>query len=395
MLGFRKLPKGELPLWPRTEIWLLPVAFYWKIQMASWQSSMDCIQDELHKSWNASHDVLKIFTRNYDVSVWLRPSVVAMKSLRPGFSLENCGNLVDFVHQGLPQEEDVQNIQKRGRNGEAFKPSTSPPFIDISGWHRAIELPDSALPLATRGSKFQKTWRCFIQVVEIQTLRSWFVIIIPLGKVFSEQFLVSQASERFQPGALHSVVTGCYGHLYQSIPDAAVYQRGFQLSDKHKKALQRLEKQRQGEMQTSLGCGEVVKNASWQVKFQNLLVPGGWWILKRTSSWSARRLIPDSKLWWLHEGACVSCCAGSQALQGNVPWCLAVCLSLWSLRLLRKWRCILYNGSAASHILQSVRLFWNLQMVFCAEEWLPEICGRTVQRCWLQKGGQSEVLMNM
>lgn len=70
-----------------------------------------------------------------------------------------------------------------------------------------------------------------------------------------------QASERFQPGALHSV-TGCYGHLYQSIPDAAVYQRGFQLSDKHKKALQRLEKQRQGEMQTSLGCGEVVKNAS-------------------------------------------------------------------------------------------------------------------------------------
>lgn len=88
------------------------------------------------------------------------------------------------------------------------------------------------------------------------------MIIIPLGKVFSEQFLVSQASERFQPGALHSVVTGCYGHLYQSIPDAAVYQRGFQLSDKHKKALQRLEKQRQGEMQTSLGCGEVVKNAS-------------------------------------------------------------------------------------------------------------------------------------
>ena len=179
--------------------------------MASWQSSMDCIQDELHKSWNASHDVLKIFTRNYDVSVWLRPSVVAMKSLRPGFSLENCGNLVDFVHQGLPQEEDVQNIQKRGRNGEAFKPSTSPPFID-SGWHR-VERPDSALPLATRG-KFQKTWRCFIQVVEIQTLMwSSFAIIIPLGKVFSEQFLVSGKWEiparcaSFSHGMLRSLVS--------------------------------------------------------------------------------------------------------------------------------------------------------------------------------------------
>lgn len=65
----------------------------------------------------------------------------------------------------------------------------------------------------------------------------------------------------------------------RSSPQASVriqQDPGFQLSDRHRKALQRLEKQRQG--------GKMVGNSSENVKCPELLALGGWSTLKWTGS---------------------------------------------------------------------------------------------------------------